>query len=148
MANPFDWRTIVFAKHAQHMALVHFPIALFLVGVAFDGIATWTKREAFASAAYFNLCAAALATVPVVLTGLLAWQRQLEGQRLKGILLYHLLAGISSGLLIILSWWTHYRSRGRSGNSAATWRFAVELVGAAVVMLTGHLGAFVSGVNI
>ncbi len=28
MINPFDLRTIVFAKHAQHVVLIHFPIAL------------------------------------------------------------------------------------------------------------------------
>jgi uncharacterized membrane protein len=39
MANPFDWRTVLLAKHAQHVALIHFPIALFIVGVVFDGLA-------------------------------------------------------------------------------------------------------------
>jgi uncharacterized membrane protein len=31
--NPFDPTTILFAKHAQHVVLVHFPIGLF-TGVA------------------------------------------------------------------------------------------------------------------
>jgi hypothetical protein len=26
--NPFDIRTVVLAKHAQHVVLIHFPIAL------------------------------------------------------------------------------------------------------------------------
>jgi hypothetical protein len=29
-ANPFDLRTLLFAKHAQHVVLIHFPIALFI----------------------------------------------------------------------------------------------------------------------
>ena len=28
--NPFDVRTIVLAKHAQHVVLIHFPLALFI----------------------------------------------------------------------------------------------------------------------
>jgi hypothetical protein len=36
MMNPFDLRTILLAKHAQHVVLIHFPIALFISGVVFD----------------------------------------------------------------------------------------------------------------
>jgi len=32
-ANPFDIETVLSAKHAQHVVLIHFPIALFVVGV-------------------------------------------------------------------------------------------------------------------
>src|ERR1700740_664593 len=91
--NPFVVRTVIFAKHAQHVVLIHFPIALFITAVVFDFIAYWTKRRAFADAAYYNLLVAALATVPVVATGILAWQLQLEGQKLKGNLLSHLILG-------------------------------------------------------
>ena len=60
--NPFDVRTIVLAKHAQHVVLIYFPIALFIAAVVFDLIASWTKRHTFADAAYYNLAIAALAT--------------------------------------------------------------------------------------
>lgn len=146
MANPFDWRTVLFAKHAQHVAIIHFPIALFIVGVIFDAIAAWNKKGVFATAAYFNLGAAALAVPPALLTGLLAWQWQLEGQRLKGILLYHLLAASGSAVLIIVSWWIHFRAR-RIPATLPSWRLATEFVAVALVALTGHLGGFLSGVN-
>jgi len=29
--NPFDLKTVLLAKHAQHVVLIHFPIELFLV---------------------------------------------------------------------------------------------------------------------
>jgi len=89
--NPFDIKTAILAKHAQHVVLIHFPIALFIAGVAFDSVAQWTKRRCLADAAYYNLLLAAISTVPVVATGILAWQFALEGQKLKGILLQHLL---------------------------------------------------------
>ena len=34
--NPFDLKTALLAKHAQHVVLIHFPIALFMVSFAFD----------------------------------------------------------------------------------------------------------------
>ena len=34
--NPFDLKSVLLAKHAQHVALVHFPIALIFASVAFD----------------------------------------------------------------------------------------------------------------
>ena len=81
--NPFDIKTILLAKHAQHVVLIHFPIALFIVGVTFDLIAQWTKRRGLADAAYYNLLVAAISTIPLLATGILAWQFQLEGQNLR-----------------------------------------------------------------
>ena len=152
-ANPFDPRTVLLARHAQHVVLIHFPIALFTVGVAFDLAAEWSRRgrsggQAFrmAEAAYYNLFVAAVFTVPVVITGILAWQFALEGQRLKGILLAHLVFGSVSAVLILTSWSIHARAR-RSGRPPARARFLVEMAGLVLVSLTGHLGGLLSGVG-
>ena len=72
--NPFDLKTALLAKHAQHVVLIHFPIALFLVSLAFDLLALWRDNRQLAIAAYCNLVAAAIATLLAVATGLLAWQ--------------------------------------------------------------------------
>jgi uncharacterized membrane protein len=144
--HPFDLKTVLLAKHAQHVVLIHFPIALFIAGVAFDFAAQWTKRTGLADAAYFNLLLAAVSTVPVLVTGILAWQWQLEGQKLKGILLLHLILGCLSAGLIWLAWWAHSRAR-RCGGVPPSYRIPLELLGVAVVSLTGHLGGFLSGVN-
>jgi len=146
MVNPFDPKTVFLAKHAQHVVLIHFPIALFITAVAFDFIAQWTKRRGLADAAYYNLLMAAISTVPVLATGLLAWQFQLEGQKLKGILLLHLVLACVSTVMIWLVWWVHFRARRRTG-LLPNYRLIVELVALAVVAVTGHLGGFLSGVN-
>ena len=147
IANPFDLKTALLAKHAQHVVLIHFPIALFITAVVFDIIAQWTKRRSLAHAAYYNLLVAAISTVPVLATGLLAWQFQLEGQKLKGILLLHLvLAGVST-VMIWLVWWVHFRARRRSVY-LPSYRLALELLAVGIVALTGHLGGFLSGVNL
>src|SRR6202795_2336958 len=109
MTNPFDPKTIFFAKHAQHVVLIHFPIALFITGVAFDAAARWTTRRSLLAVANYNLILAALATFPVILTGLLAWQWALEGQHLKGILLLHLIFGCVTSVLMWCIGLIHFR---------------------------------------
>jgi uncharacterized membrane protein len=145
--NPFDIKSAVLAKHAQHVVLIHFPIALFLAAVGFDYLAQWTKNRTLAAAAYFNLLLAAISTVPVVATGLAAWQWALEGEKLKGILLIHLVLGCISSVLIWLVFWIHRRARRRPEESLPHYRLPIEALAVLIVVLTGHLGGFLSGVN-
>jgi uncharacterized membrane protein len=145
--NPFDLKTIVLAKHAQHVVLIHFPIALFIVGVAFDFLAQWTKNRALAMAAYFNFWVAAVSTLPTIATGLAAWQWALEGQKLKGILLQHLILAWTSSLLIWIVLWIHRRGQRDSQQALPAYRLPIEAMAILAITLTGHLGGFLSGVN-
>jgi uncharacterized membrane protein len=145
--HPFDIKTVLLAKHAQHVVLIHFPIALFIIGVLFDFLAQWRKQRLLAAAAYYNLLVAAIATIPVVITGILAWRLELEGQRLKGILLMHLVLGCVSSLLIWIVWLIHARAQRRQGAVLPGYRLPIEAVAVVIVALTGHLGGFLSGVN-
>jgi uncharacterized membrane protein len=144
--NPLDLKTILLAKHAQHVALVHFPIALFISAVALDAGGYWTNRHGWLQAAYYNFTLAAISVLPVLVTGILAWQFALEGERLKGVLLFHLTLGALSSIIVSVSWWIHFRARRRSVLPPG-YRFAVEFTGALVLALAGHLGGFLSGVN-
>ena len=146
--HPFDIKTVLFAKHAQHVVLIHFPIALFVMGVVFDATADWTKNRTMAAAAYYNFFAAAISTIPVVVSGLFAWQWALEGEKLKGVLLLHLVLAGASTVLIWITGWVHFRANRRTGLTLPVYRFPIELLGAALVALTGHLGGLLTGVNI
>jgi len=146
MPNPFDLKTVLLARHAQHVVLIHFPIALFISAVGFDFLAHWTKKRGFADTAYYNLLLAAISTPAVIATGLLAWQFQLEGQKLKGILLLHLILACVSTVIIWLIWWIHFRARRRE-ETPPGYRLAIGLLGVGIIALTGHLGGFLSGVN-
>ncbi len=84
--------------------------------------------------------------MPTVLTGLLAWRWELEGRRLHGILLTHLVSGCTSLVLIAAVWWVHRRFR-REGDTLPKSRLGLEMFTVGVVAITGHLGAFLSGVN-
>jgi uncharacterized membrane protein len=145
--NPYDIRTVLLAKHAQHVVLIHFPIALFTAAVAFDFIGMWTKSRTLVAAAYFNLLLAALSAVPVVATGLVAWQWALEGQRLKGVLLLHLILGCISSVLIWFVFWIHLRVRRSPEESLPKYRLPIEAFAVLLVGFTGHLGGFLSGVS-
>ena len=146
MVNPFDPKAVFLAKHAQHVVAIHFPIAMFISAVAFDFMAQWTKRRGLADAAYYNLLLAAISTVPTLATGILAWQFQLEGQKLKGTLLLHLILACVSTAMIWLLWWVHFRAR-RGAEVLPSYCMPIEFLGVIIVALTGHLGGFLSGVN-
>ena len=73
-------------------------------------------------------------------------QFQLEGQKLKGVLLLHLVLGCVSSATIWLVWWIHFRARRRS-EALPNYRLMIEIFGVSVIALTGHLGGFLSGVN-
>jgi uncharacterized membrane protein len=155
--SPFDPRSVLFAKHAQHVALVHFPIALFITGAVCDLWAHWGPRWEERSASNmaslnaivkFNLWAAALMAAPTVATGIAAWQWQLEGQRLKGVLLLHLAFGLSSFVLLWLVALMRSQQLRNANSTLPTFAGILEIAGVAAIALTGHLGGFVSGVNL
>jgi len=147
MVNPFDLKTVFLAKHAQHVVLIHFPIALFNTAVVFDYLAQWTKNQTLAGAAYFNLLLAAISTMPVVASGLAAWRWALDGQKLQGILLMHVILGCISSVLIWIVFWIHRRVRRIPERSLPNYRLPIEALAVVIVGLTGHLGGFLSGVN-
>jgi len=142
----FDPRSILLARHAQHIVLVHFPIALLIASVAFDLLARWTGRRPLAEAAAANLYGAALTAPLAAITGIAAWQLQLEGEKLKGALLLHLCAALIS---LALTWalaWIRFRRGGGSAAALPAAYYAVALLAVLAVSATGHLGGIVSGV--
>ena len=101
--NPFDLKAALLAGHAQHPVIIHFPIALFIASLAFDFLAIWRRNPALATVAYYNLLAATVMTPVAIASGLTAWQWQLEGARLRGNLLLHLIFALSaSGMICVL----------------------------------------------
>lgn len=136
------------AKHAQHVVVIHFPIALFISGVVFDLLSRGERASAFANVAYFNLRAAAVTAFPAIVTGILAWQFALEGKRIKGLLLFHLLGAGCAAALLFTAWITHWRTRRAETTTLPTYRIPLELLGVAVIAITAHLGGFLSGVNL
>jgi uncharacterized membrane protein len=125
--NPFDLKAALLAGHTQRVVLIHFPIALFITSVAFDVIACFTRSRSLARAAYYNLIGTALMALPAVVTGVVAWQLQLEGAKLKGNLRSHLVLGASSAALIwVLAWWRRAQERRDRGSLAVGYRKPIK----------------------
>ena len=102
--SPFDVRTVLLAKHAQHVVIVHFPIAPSLMSWFFDLLARWRRSPALAAAAYYNLAWAAVSSLAAVATGIAAWQLQLGGVRLKGNLRLHLVFAVACAVVLWVLW--------------------------------------------
>lgn len=145
--NPFDPKYFLFAKHAQHVALIHFPLALFVAGALLDFLGVKKNRQDFEAAAYFNFAGAALATIPTIASGIAAWQWALEGQRIHGILQLHIIFAAASSFLIWGVWLLHRAARRVPSSRLTAYRLSMEVVGVVAILLTGHLGGFLSGVN-
>jgi uncharacterized membrane protein len=127
--------------------IIHFPIALFIISVAFDLLAIWKSNPTMAKAAYYNLVAAALTAPIAIATGLTAWQWQLEGARLKGNLLLHLVFALSaSGMIWLLCGW-RVRQRKFPQRMPGILYIFLALATVLLIAIAGHLGGIVSGVE-
>ena len=145
--HPFDLKAALVAKHAQHPVIIHFPIALFIISVAFDLLAIWKRNPALVKAAYYNLVAAALTAPVAIASGLTAWQWLLEGAKLKGNLLLHLIFALSaSGMMWLLCGW-RVRQRRFPERTPGVIYIVLALATVLLIALAGHLGGIVSGVE-
>jgi uncharacterized membrane protein len=145
--NPFDLKAALLAKHAQHPVIIHFPIALFIISVAFDLLAICRRNPAMAKAAYYNLVAAALTAPVAIASGLAAWQWQLEGAKLKGNLLLHMVFALAASAMIwLLCGWRISQRKVPQRTPGLIYIFlAVATV--LLISIAGHLGGFLSGVE-
>jgi len=148
MLNPFDLKSALLAKHAQHVVLIHFPIALYLAGTFFDLCARVFRKANFGEVVRWNFLGAAIMSLPTAATGLLAWRWALEGQTLKGLLKLHLILACA---VIIGTWATVWlRSRSKTGSSGPSLPslLIMECAVSLLIGLTAHVGGFLSGVNV
>jgi uncharacterized membrane protein len=141
----FDIQSVLFARHAQHVVIVHFPIALFVASYLFDWLALRSPNRVLLAAAHANHFAAVIAAPLAVITGILAWQWQLAGARLRGVLLLHLIFALSSTVLIWFLWWLRPRLCGEDLR-ATPFYLGIGGVAVAMIAIAAHLGGIVSGV--
>ena len=135
------------AKDAQHPVIIHFSIALFIISVAFDLLAIWKRNPALAKAAFYNLIGAALTAPVAIASGLTAWQWQLEGSKLKGNLLLHLVFALAASGMIWFLCSLRLRQRRFPQRTPGIIYIVLALVTVLLIAIAGHLGGFVSGVE-
>ena len=146
MAHLFDVKAVLFAKHAQHIVMIHFPIALFFASGFFDLIAYRMKSAPLRSAAYYNLVAASISSVLAIGTGVVAWQIIYGGGTPKGIILFHLIGAMTSFALVWLLAVIRYRERKALRFRLSKTYVVLAVVTCLVLAITSHLGGVLSGV--
>ncbi len=139
-AGPFAIKTLLFPKHAQHPVIVHFPIALLVISLIFDLLGALKRNPALTTAGYYNLIVAGISAPIAVVTGLLAWIFAFGEATLQGILLYHLILGVATLILIEALLWIRVRQRGRLEGAAGRAYVIVGAFAFLVIAVTGHLG--------
>jgi uncharacterized membrane protein len=145
--NPFDLKAALLAKHAQHPVVIHFPIALFILSVVFDLLAIWRRNPMMAKAAYYNLVAAALTAPVAIASGLIAWQWQFEGAKLKGNLLLHMVSALTASIMIWFLCGWRFRERRLPQPTLGVIYIFLALATVLLIAFVGHLGGIVSGIE-
>jgi uncharacterized membrane protein len=113
----------------------------------FDLLAIWRRNPAMAKAAYYNLVAAALTAPVAIASGLTAWQWQLEGARLKGNLLLHLIVALAASRMIwFLCGWRVFQRKFPPRIPGITYIF-FALATVLLIAVAEHLGGILSGVK-
>lgn len=130
----------------QHVAIIHFPIALTIAALVAEAIALITRKPAFAHAARFCIVIAALGAIAAVVSGLQAFREHAPGDPDYDILKLHRLFGLITFPVIVAA--AVVSEIGHIGrNKWVLWSYRLVLLAAAVlVAFTGYYGGlFVHG---
>lgn len=120
-------------SHAYHPVFIHFPIALFLFGMLLEFLGLRKQNVALGTAALWNLSGALTSMAIVVPTGIAALL--IGAHKLEGTMLYHLLSGVASLLLMAVC----LILRKKRGNADEAYWMALVLA-AALICVTGYFG--------
>ena len=122
-----------------HSGLVHFPIALLVIGAAFEVLGRVSKRDSLGVSAHYVILSGAVIGLATAGTGLLA-SREVQDPELAKTLALHGFLGLSVvGLAIVLSAWRSAARKTLTGAAAAIY-LVLLVVGAGLAVGTGWLG--------
>lgn len=134
-SSPGDTGNALLPKHAFHPAVVHFPIALFIIGVAVDVFGFRKRDETIRKFGYWNMSIGLGFSILAVITGLLARSFNNFAWN-EPAFLTHFVASVSATILMLASILLR-----RSHHRESWFYFAVAVVAALVVGAAGHFGA-------
>ena len=124
--------------HPIHPMLVVFPLGLLATAVIFDIIYFITRNTMLATASYYNIAAGLLGGLLAAIFGLWDWLAIPAGTRAKRIGLWHGIGNVIVMILFAISWW---QRRDTPDHVPGTFAFVLALIGVALSLLTGWLGA-------
>jgi len=123
-----------------HPIMVHFTIALFVAAVALDILGRLLDKDSLRSAGWWNLCAAALASVATVASGVLAESSLPHNDAIHEIMTLHERIGFAvMGIILVL-----FLGRLLLSKKALAWFpgvvMAVGVIGVALMLVGGYYG--------
>ena len=124
-----------------HPALVHFPIALFLSGVALDLVGWWRANEILMRAATWMLIAGVATGILAANFGLLAFYTvPAHTEAAHRLMYWHL--GLASASLVLFTWVATVRWFRRETRPSFSAR-VVGVIAAGILSAAGGLGGFI-----
>lgn len=131
-ATPVKPENGLIPTHSFHPIVVHFPLALVIVGFLFD-LAGYVRKESWLKRAGWLNLSLGLASFAVVFpTGIAAWLRM--GWKLEGNTLIHLIFAVASLVFGVAAWLL----MNKATRSTGYWVLAVLTV--ITISVAGHFG--------
>ncbi|MBS1717377.1 MAG: hypothetical protein JSS72_06570 [Armatimonadetes bacterium] len=139
-----SWWSQVFGKNAFHPAIVHFPIALLITGLALDFVGMVRKQKTLLYAGWYNLAAAALTALGGLASGFAALV--LLKVPWKGIIYKHSLAAIFVTVLMWVMVAVRVHKHDEMKPAQRVIYYVLAAVAFVVIAWAGHVGgSFVYG---
>lgn len=123
--------------HPIHPILIVFPLGLLATGVVFDVLRGLVGNAEFSVVSFWMIAAGVVGGLIAALFGLLDWLHIPGGTRAKSIGLMH---GGGNVIVVALFLLALLLRRDEPGYTAETTPFILELLGAALAVVTGWLG--------
>lgn len=124
--------------HPSHPLFVHFPIAFYTAALVFDVMSRIEPNPGLVLAATYLLLGAALATVLLVITGLVDWWGMVRGSSKRRVATQHLLVQFAAAIFFQVTLLLRFADRGQP-QAEPLW-IALEAIGYLVLIVGQYLG--------
>ncbi|MFP4439062.1 MAG: DUF2231 domain-containing protein [Chloroflexaceae bacterium] len=123
--------------HPIHPMVMIFPAGLLLTATIFDIIALITGNPIFSMLGFWNITAGIIGGLIAATPGVIDWMAIPEGTRAKAIGLWHGGGNVLNIVLFAVVWFLRL---GMPGNSPAGLPIVLQIIGIALLGVTGWLG--------
>lgn len=124
-----------------HPRLVHFPIALAVIGAVFTGLGLLRRHERWISYGQFSILLGWLGVMAAVVTGLIDQSRAPQDAAVTAVINQHITAGVALLISLGLALYWPLRNKRLFNTGSARWGYlALLALIIALVAIEGWLG--------
>lgn len=128
----------IIPKNAYHPAIVHFPIALFIAGLALDALGLALKHKELLLAGWYNLVIAALSAFGGVGSGIMAMI--MKGYPMRGVMQEHIVLAVISSVLMLVMVAMRVHKHEKMSIPLRTVYYLCAFAAFVLISWAGHLG--------